>query len=154
MTRRRLLLVAALALGAARAARGAWLAAAADATPGDIPLDGDGTGWRVRATVNGALRGTFLIDTGASLCVLSPEFARRANARQVVGHVDLRTANGIIRAPLVRLRMLEIGDVRARGVEAVVHAAAAAPIDGVLGLNFLNQFAYAIDPKRRTLRLR
>jgi len=104
MTRRRLLVLAGLGLGVARAARAAWLTAAAAETEQEIPLDGDGTGWRVRATVNGATRATFLLDTGASLCVLSPELARRANARAVVGHVDLRTANGIIRAPLVRLR--------------------------------------------------
>ncbi len=34
------------------------------------------------------------------------------------------------------------------------HDAVAAPLDGVLGLNFLNRFQYAVDPKRRVLRLR
>ena len=146
-----MLLGAAAALAVARSAAGAWLIAA---QPEEIPLDGDQTGWRVRATLNGTTRATFLVDTGASLCVLSPALAHRAGARRPVGHVELRTANGIIRAPIVRVRSLDVGGAKAMDLDCVVHAAAAEPIEGVLGLNYLNQFAYGIDPRRRTLSLR
>jgi hypothetical protein len=30
----------------------------------------------------------------------------------------------------------------------------APPLDGVIGLSFLNNFSYAVDPRRRVLRLR
>jgi len=149
MTRRLLLLVAGAIAGLRGAARGAWVSAAVE----EVPLEGDGSFWQVRATVNSRERATFLLDTGATLCVLSPAIAQRLDLK-AVQEVEVRTANGTVRAPLVRLRQLEVGDTLARDLDAVVHAAVAAPLDGVLGLNFLNRFQYAVDPKRRVLRLR
>ncbi len=149
MTRRRLLLGLALGALAPAMARADWHRG----NDGDIPLDGDGTGWLVDVTVNGGPRGQFLLDTGASFCVLSPTFSRRLRLPMAESHVDLQTANGIVSAPLVRLRSLDVGGNRAHDLHAVVHVAVAPPLDGVLGLNFLNHFSYAIDPRRRTLRL-
>lgn len=149
MTRRRLLFGLALGAFAPAVARADWHRG----TTGEIPLSGDGTGWLVDVTVNGGTRGTFLLDTGASFCVLSPSFSRRLRLPSTTSHVDLQTANGIVRAPLVRLRSLDVGSARAIDLHAVVHVAVAPPLDGVLGLNFLNNFSYAIDPRRRTLKL-
>lgn len=123
-------------------------------TRAEIPLDGDGHVWTVRATLNGRVSGQFLLDTGASVCVLAPETARRLDLEETGVDVDLRTANGIVRAPLVRLRTIEVGGNRAQDVTAVVHPAVSSSLDGVLGLSFLNTFdSYAIDPRRRMLRL-
>jgi aspartyl protease family protein len=149
MTRRRLLLGLAMGALAPAAARADWHRG----TNGDIPLSGDGTGWLVDVMVNGVSSGTFLLDTGASFCVLSPSFFRRLRMPRATSHVELQTANGIVRAPLVRLRSLDVGSARAVDLHAVVHVAVAPPLDGVLGLNFLNNFSYAVDPRRRTLRL-
>src|SRR5207247_1068415 len=72
-----------LALGvasalAARPAAAEW----ASGSQGEVPLDGAGGAWRVRATLDGSMTGLFLVDTGASLCVLSPAVARRLRARR------------------------------------------------------------------------
>ncbi|MCW5892487.1 MAG: retroviral-like aspartic protease family protein [bacterium] len=149
MTRRRLLATLAVAL-VARSARADWSAGGS----GEVPLDGDGTAWMVRATVNGTTRALFLVDTGASYCVLSSSLSRRLGLRPGKTTLDLQTANGTVTVPLVELRSLDVGGSRAHGVQAVVHDAVNAPLDGIIGLNFLNQFHYAIDPRRRTLRLR
>lgn len=149
MTRRRLLLTVALAL-LARPAPADWSAGGS----GEVPLDGDGTAWMVRATLNGSTRALFLLDTGATYCVLSTSLSRRLGLRPGRTSLDLQTANGTVTVPVVELRTLDVGGSRAHGVQAVVHDAVRSPLDGIIGLNFLNQFHYAIDPRRRTLRLR
>lgn len=147
--RRILLVVATAAAGLGGPAHGTWIGASGD----EVPLEGDGSFWHVRATLNSRERATLLVDTGATLCVISPAVARRLDLA-AVGEVEVRTANGPVRAPVVRLRQLEVGGVRARDLEAVVHETGPAPLDGILGLNFLNRFHYAVDPRRRVLRLR
>jgi len=120
---------------------------------GEIPLRGDGTSWTVQVTVNGKMSGLFLVDTGASYCVVTPSFARGLALPTTASFITVHTANGVVRAPAVRLRTLELGTIRARDVQAIVHDAVGPDLDGVIGLNFLNQFRYAIDPQRRTLHL-
>jgi clan AA aspartic protease (TIGR02281 family) len=149
MTRRQLLATLAIAL-LARPGRADWSAGGS----GEVPLDGDGTAWMVRATLNGTTRALFLLDTGATYCVLSTSLARRLGVRPGHTTLELQTANGTVTVPLVELRTLDVGGSRAHGVQAVVHDAVQSPLDGIIGLNFLNQFHYAIDPRRRTLRLR
>ncbi len=120
----------------------------------EVPLEGNGRSWFVRATLDGKVDGLFLVDTGASVCVLAPGTARRLNLRTTGGQVELHTANGVVRAPVVELRSVEVGGNRARYVEAVVHAAVPPPLDGIIGLSFLDHFSYGVDPRRRVLHLR
>ena len=119
-----------------------------------IPLDGDGHVWTVRAKLNDHVSGQFLLDTGASVCVLAPAIARRLDLDETGMDVELRTANGVVRAPLVRVHSIEVGRNRAEDVTAVVHPAVSGKLDGVLGLSFLNTFdSYSIDAREHTLRL-
>lgn len=119
---------------------------------GEVPLDGGGTSWLVRATINGRYTGLFLLDTGASYCVLSPSIAHRLDIPPTGEVVSMQTANGTVRAPIVRVN-IDVGKSRARDVVAVVHPTLAPPIAGLIGLSFLNNFTYAIDSRRRVLRL-
>jgi clan AA aspartic protease (TIGR02281 family) len=148
MIRRVVLLGIAVALSAAPG-RGEWTSGGTR----EVPLDGNGTSWLVHATLNGTVSGLFLLDTGASYCVLAPSTARRLRLPATGEQAQLRTANGIVRAPVVRIRTLDVGGNRARDVPAVVHTAVSPPIDGVLGLSYLNNFSYGVDPRRRVLRL-
>ena len=148
MTRLVLLLGVASVL-LAEPARAEWAAGAQS----EVPLDGDGAAWRVRATLDGNVSGLFLLDTGASLCVLAPTVARRLRLAPA-GQVQLQTANGVVTAPLVQLRSIDVGGNRARDVMAVVHPAVPPPLDGVIGLSFLDHFTYSVDPRRHVLRLR
>jgi len=126
---------------------------AADWGTTEVPLDGNGKSWLVHATLNGTVTGLFLLDTGASYCVLPPTTARRLGIKPTGEQMDLHTANGVVHAPVVRLRTVQIGSHRARDVAAVVHGAVAPPLDGVIGLSYLNNYSYSIDPRRKTLRL-
>src|SRR5205823_3249610 len=79
----------------------------------EVPLQGDGRGWLVRATLNGS-----------------------------------------VRAPMVTIRYFDLGSNRVRDVKAVVHDSVMPPLDGIVGLSYLNNFSYVIDAKQRLLRLR
>ncbi len=117
----------------------------------EVALEGDGGSWHVHATLNGRVRGTFLLDTGATFCVVSSATARRLGITPGEKRVMLRTANGVVQAPLVEIASVEVGSSRAQGVQAVVQDGM--DEDGVIGLSFLNRFSYAIVPARRILRL-
>ena len=129
-------------------AHGQWMVAASP-----VPLRGDGTSWMVQATINGRARGLFLLDTGASYCVIAPDLARELALSPTGSFATVHTANGAVRAPVVRLRLLELGGTRAHDVQAIVHDAVGPQLDGVIGLNFLNRYRYAVDPQRRELEL-
>jgi clan AA aspartic protease (TIGR02281 family) len=129
-------------------ARGEWIAVRAP-----VPLRGDGTSWLVQATINGRTQGLFLLDTGASYCVIAPRLARELALSPTGSSTTVQTANGPVRAPIVRLRSLELGGSSASDVQAIVHDAVGPHLDGVIGLNFLNRFRYAVDPQRRELEL-
>jgi aspartyl protease family protein len=120
----------------------------------EISLDGEGNVWTLRARLNDRVSGNFLLDTGASVCVLAPKFARKLDLEETGTEVELRTANGIVKAPLVKIDSIQVGRNRAEDVPAVVHPAVSGSLDGVLGLSFLNTFdGYKIDTRNRTLRL-
>ena len=143
----------ALAVLATMVAAGGGHAEWAGGANSEVPLDGNGASWLVRATLNGNVSGLFLIDTGASICVVAPGTARRLNAPPSGEEVELHTANGTVRAPIIRVRTFDVGGNRARDVPAVIHPAVGPPLDGILGLSYLNNFSYSIDPKRRVLKL-
>jgi len=119
----------------------------------EVALESTGHSWIVKATLNGRLTGTFLIDTGATFCVLTPDAAKRLHVSPSGDTVTLRTANGTVQVPRVELASVQVGGTRAVGVDAVVQGAVDPPLDGIIGLSFLNRFTYAIVPGRRVLRL-
>src|SRR5947199_243143 len=108
----------------------------------------------VRATLNGSVEGLFLLDTGATYCVISQSIARRLGLRASGERTALVTANGAVSAPLVTIRYFDLGSNRARDVKTVVHDSVAPPLDGIVGLSYLNHFAYVIDVRQRVVRLR
>jgi len=85
------------------------LAAALVAAPGradwsgvggrEVRLEGDGKILTVRATLNGSVEGLFLLDTGATYCVISQSIARRLGLRASGERTALVTANGAVSAP-------------------------------------------------------
>lgn len=92
----------------------------------------------VAGVVNGA-EVTFLIDSGASEIVLSPEDARRAGYRspQLRFSRTASTANGTVRLAPVTLLELRLGQLSRRGLAAVVNEAPMAV--SLLGMSFLRE---------------
>ena len=119
----------------------------------EVRLDGDGKAWLVHATLDGKVSGLFLIDTGATYCILTPTTARRLGLPPSPLQADMQTANGVVHVPVIHVPTIDVGGNRARDVTAVVHNAVGAPLAGILGLSYLDNFRYSIDPQRRVLRL-
>ncbi len=114
----------------------------------------------ITVTVGGAnphefLTGEFLLDTGSSTTLISPEFARRLRLRPV-DRIELVTVAGARAVPRVWLNRLSVGSKSLENVEALVSdlsetRAAAPELCGVLGQNFLSRFNYLIDYRERRI---
>jgi clan AA aspartic protease (TIGR02281 family) len=130
-----------------------WLASP---TAREAHLTGDGSQLLVEARLNGRVSGTFLVDTGASYCVITPATARRLGLQHGNGDgaVTLATPTGDIEAPITTLRVVEVANARAGDVSTVIYPAVDEPLAGILGLSFLNQFEFSVDSRRRVLRLK
>jgi clan AA aspartic protease (TIGR02281 family) len=109
--------------------------------------------WIVAAKLNGRVEGRFLLDTGATWCAVTSRTAARLRLPQVGEQIQMQTASGLVPMPLVRIAVVEVGGRRARNVQATILPTDLGELDGVIGMNFLNQFVYAIDPRHRVLRL-
>lgn len=105
--------------------------------------------------VNGKVNGTplrFVVDTGATFVVISPDIAERAGVEIDESRtVRLQTANGIIRAPLVTLESVIADDIEFHDVEAVVHNATSDPDVGLLGMSYFGQHKITINHSSNTI---
>jgi len=110
--------------------------------------------WIVPVLVNGRHPGRFLVDTGASVVVLSPAFAQTvgATARQK-DTLELETLGGRTTGTWATVASLRVGGAEVRNTEVIVHAPGG-DLDGILGNTFLSRWDVSLDPDRRLLRLR
>jgi clan AA aspartic protease (TIGR02281 family) len=117
-----------------------------------IPFERDGSLMRVDALVNDHQQIPFLIDTGASSVSIPASTATQLGI--VVGpdtpRITVRTANGLIQVPLVRLDAVSLGGARVEGLMATVNPTMNI---GLLGGAFFNHFTYAVDPAASVITL-
>ncbi|PYE89998.1 TIGR02281 family clan AA aspartic protease [Phyllobacterium leguminum] len=94
--------------------------------------------FEVNGKVNGA-RTSFLIDTGASMVILSADDARRGgiDTTNLSYSVPIMTANGSANAAMVQIATLQIGDITRHDIPALV-AQDNGAIGSLLGMNFLD----------------
>lgn len=95
----------------------------------------------VPAVVNKKYMATFLIDTGASYTVITPQMAESLgiSISSDSPTVPVTTANGILNAPVVRLRHVSLGGMQVDNVDAVVTQLGDTPqISGLLGMSFFH----------------
>jgi len=122
-----------------------------------VPIIQQGGGIYVRGQVNGQGETLFLVDTGATYCVLTKATADRLGlaSSPVSTIVKIRTASGTIEAPLITVDLIQVGGAEARSVDTVIHDVPEFPpvVGGILGLSFLNQFKVEIDPEEGVMLL-
>ena len=119
-----------------------------------VPLENGRGVWVAPILVNGRHAGRFLVDTGSSVVVLSPAFAKKIGAApRGTEMLELETVGGRTRAPWTRLDSLRVAGAEARDVEVVIHSPGV-ELDGILGNSFLARWDVSIDPDRRLLTLR
>src|SRR5262245_43599789 len=84
-----------------------------------------------------------VVDTGASTIALRASDAARLGIHPTARDysVNVATANGITRAALVHLRMVEVGNIVVRDVPALVHGDEALGVN-LLGMTFLSKLRW------------
>lgn len=121
-----------------------------------IPLTRRGQHFLVDANPGGGGSLRLLIDTGASMTMVTSGVLQQQGARyRDTGQSRIfNTANGPVRAPIYILETLSIGDWMVENLETgVLDLAGQAGIDGLLGMNFLRHFRFFIDQNESVLRL-
>lgn len=92
----------------------------------------------VPVLLNKRVMGTFVVDTGASYTVITPRLAAKLGivVSDDAPRIAIRTANGVVHAPLVTIPSLSLGKVDLGQVQAVVHDLGDdLMLSGLLGLN-------------------
>jgi clan AA aspartic protease (TIGR02281 family) len=122
----------------------------------EVSLQALGNQFLVDAVLNNAQNAVLLLDTGASLSIISPELLRMlAIPYQSTGRTAwFSTAGGRIKAPVVTLDSLALDAVVVENIEVgVIGEFDDSPFDGLLGMNFLRYFKFFIDQNERKLQL-
>jgi aspartyl protease family protein len=107
-------------------------------------------------TING-IRGTFVLDTGATFVSLKNNFAQKAMVEiDQESNVRLHTANGVADGKRGRAKTVQLRSLLSKDVPIVVHSTGAygEGIDGLLGMSFLSRFNIKIDTKAVTISTR
>ncbi|NKB19966.1 MAG: TIGR02281 family clan AA aspartic protease [Alphaproteobacteria bacterium] len=125
---------------------------AIETAPGTVVIRAGSDGhFHLRAVVDGT-KIPFLVDTGATSVVLSPDAAQRMgiDLAKLSFSLKTRTANGIGHAAPIRLREIRIGPISVRNIPALVNRA---PMnESLLGVSFLSQLKrYAVAGETLTL---
>jgi clan AA aspartic protease (TIGR02281 family) len=121
-----------------------------------IPLHRSGNHYLVDARPARGRSIRLLIDTGASLTIFTPEVLEQRGIRyRDTGRTGIfHTANGMVQAPIHKLDSLSVGDWYVNDLEVGVLDLGGNPgVDGLLGMNFLNNFQFFIDQNEAVLRL-
>ncbi len=122
-----------------------------------VPIRLAGTLTLVSVVVNG-VTATLLLDTGATLTVLNPTFARRA---AIEVPTDAPKMTGVVvggqryAVPFVKVGAMAVGDVTVESIDVgIFEGLGHLPgVDGLLGGNFLSHFKVTIDRTGRRLTL-
>jgi len=105
----------------------------------EVPRAPDGH-FYLTLQVNGApVR--FVVDTGATDVVLTPDDARRAglDPDTLNYYSEARTANGVVRTAPVRIERMRLGKIEDEKVRAFVNSGKMR--ESLLGMGYLNRFA-------------
>jgi clan AA aspartic protease (TIGR02281 family) len=111
----------------------------------------------IEASINNQGPYSFVIDTGATMTVLSPEIARKLELDLSSDTKDTaHGAGGQMQVSLVSLKSLRIGEAEAKDLKAAVMDLTSlkqiiGDFDGVIGYNFLFQFRVMIDYPQKVI---
>ncbi|MGL5032719.1 MAG: aspartyl protease family protein, partial [Microcystaceae cyanobacterium] len=123
------------------------------------PLEG-GIAWTVKGQV-GDRWGKFLLDTGASISMLTPEFVNglglkgKALPKEATRYALAGNDCQNIEATLHNIPLLQLGNAKIKNLQALELSQTVIPaaLDGVLGMDVLTHFQIEVDPRQRELKL-
>ncbi|MEB3287602.1 MAG: retropepsin-like aspartic protease [Vampirovibrionales bacterium] len=106
----------------------------------------------VPTLLNRKSMGTFLIDTGASYTVITPRLAQKLGIAITpdLPRISIITANGVVKAPIVTVDSILIGEMEVKNVKAIVQDLGSdLLLAGLLGMNFFQGMDMSV--KQNTL---
>jgi aspartyl protease family protein len=120
-----------------------------------VTLRRAGGNWIGEVRLNDSRTARFVVDTGASLCVVAPEVAADLGVRPGPGAemIPMQVVGGVTAGPRITLASVRVGDAEVENVAAVIHSIGPG-IEGLLGNSFLGRFTVTVDPGRGVLILR
>jgi clan AA aspartic protease (TIGR02281 family) len=112
-----------------------------------LPLERSDRGLYVSATIDGR-PARLLVDTGASTTVVSRQLALALGSRALDAgrDVGVRTAGGVVRGELHRIRNLRIGGLELPALDVLVLEHLPADSDGLLGMDVLGRLPSGLLP--------
>lgn len=112
----------------------------------------------VPAFIRGKLNGfdvDLILDTGASLTIIDPSLAKVLGYQQsdYAGTSTVQSPVGKEMGFRLKLNTFECLGRTIENFEVACHTLGLQHIDGLLGMNFLEQFDFCVYPKRRIIRI-
>jgi clan AA aspartic protease (TIGR02281 family) len=118
-----------------------------------VPFESQGNVMFVTADVNGE-KGRFLVDTGASFAIIFKSKVDKFKVKLLPVVIPIQTANGFIQASIA-YGDLQLGKYNMNDVKfAVSPDLSDNSVDGVIGMNVLNDFKFEIDQASHEIRLK
>jgi len=121
--------------------------------PDSVRVRRQGGNWFVEVALNDMHQSTFLVDTGASACAITPDLAEALGIVPDPAEppVLVRGVTGSTWGRRVTIPSIRVGDTEARDVVAFVLPLPG--MQGILGNTFLSRFTATLDPGRSLLTL-
>lgn len=120
-----------------------------------IPLQRRGSHYLIAANINQTTPVQLMLDTGASLSVISKQVFDTINQEvqaQLIKHVNVNTAGGQVYAPVYQAAHFAIDDFYLTDFQFLVMEMGDMQFsDGLLGMNFLQEFEFQLDQDRALL---
>ncbi len=111
--------------------------------------------YMVKVVINGTIHADLLVDTGASIVVLSNRLGERLGTlyNTNLPQMEFQTAGGKVKTPLFILDSLQLGSVTVHNVEATTNPNLEG-MDGLLGMSFLGEFKMEMNREHAWLLLK
>jgi predicted aspartyl protease len=116
-----------------------------------VPVESNGSSVIVRVIFNGSVSANLFLDTGATRTMVSRRIARNLGL-STVGSAIMSGIGGRVVAPMARLQSIKLGEAEVSNLIVSIHDFSPDPrIEGLLGLDFLNQFEVSLDARKHQL---
>jgi len=109
----------------------------------------------VDALLNSSVSARLIVDTGASILLISTDVASRLGIahEEIPGKIEIIMAdNSSVEAKPITLKSVKVGDAEVKDVQAAILAKEAiGGMDGLLGMSFLSHFVIKVDSTENKL---
>ncbi|MGV7220421.1 MAG: TIGR02281 family clan AA aspartic protease [Nitrospinales bacterium] len=121
----------------------------------EVPLIDTNGSFYAEVNLNGKVKASLLVDTGASIVTLSQKIVKLLgyNSYSNLPKIPFSTAGGTVMSPLVTIKSMNVGGAKLRDVEANINPHMG-ELDGLLGMTFLGEYKVEVDKKASVMRLK